>query len=183
MTHSTGNAGFTVIEVVVVALVISIVALIGITQIRSLSPTQSLENGIDDVRSALVLARSYTQTGHVCCSDQLPNGYGIAFTIDGAPDREASLYADLDSSNSYAAGGSDIVLNTVTLPDGVHFTQCQDSTTTVTSGTCDILFQGSGIANLYSNTVAENSAITVTLEHTAAALTDDVTVNTFGVIE
>lgn len=181
--HLTGKAGFSVIEIIVVALVIGIVALIGITQIRSLSPAQTLENGSNDLRSALVLARSYTQTGHVCCGSQLPNGYGIVFTIDGAPNREASLYADLDSPNSYVAGGSDVVLSTVTLPDGVNFTQCQDSTATVTSGTCDILFQGSGLANLYSNADVETSAITITLEHTSAALSDEVTVNAFGVIE
>lgn len=178
-----GSNGFTIVEVVVAAVVLSIVALIGIIQIRSLSPAQTLENGSDDFRSFLVLARSYAQTGHVCCSDQLPNGYGVVFTMNGTPDNTATLYADFDGSHAYTAGSTDQILNTLVLPRGLNFTQCAASAATLTTGDCDIFFSVAAVSNLYVNGTAETALAAIAIQHTATATSTTVTVNSFGVIE
>ena len=184
MLRSTGNLGFTIIEVMVSAVILGIVALIGITQIRSLSPAQTLENGVDDLRSFYVLARSYAQTGHVCCNDQLPYGYGVFFSMDGTPDAEAVLYADFDDTSDYTTTGSDVIINTLTLPRGLNFFSCEDSIAITTNpGKCDVFFMMSGAAQVYSNGANENSAIITTIEHSETSATDDVTINSYGVIE
>ncbi len=179
MTRCIGTKGFTLIEVVVSAVILGIVALIGIIQVRSLSSSRTLENGLDDTRSFFVLARSYAQTGHLCCTTQLPNGYGIIITLTGTT---ASLYADLDSSNTYTAG-TDQIISTITLPSGLNYSQCTYGSTIKTSGTCDLFFLGDNVSAIYAAGAVVSGAYTLTLQHAATAATSTLTVNSFGVIE
>jgi prepilin-type N-terminal cleavage/methylation domain-containing protein len=183
MISYTGPKGFTVIEIVVVAAVLAIVALIGIIQIRSLSPEQTLENGTDDTRSLLVLARSYAQTGHVCCNSQLPNGYGVMFDLTAGPTATARLYADLDSSNDFTSGGSDETINSFSLPTDVTFTSCTFGGASITAGVCDLFFLGGRIADLYANGTLETGSFDIALEHVNVATSTSLSVTSLGVIE
>lgn len=176
--------GFSLVEIVVsVAILALLTILVFIIQVRSLWPEQALVTGADSTRSMLVLARSYALNGKLCCGNQLPNGYGLVIALDGQPDNTISLYADLDSTNTYTP--SDAIVSDVVLANPVDVVSCQDTATTVSAtGTCDLLFSATGGRNIYFGGNALSGTFSITLNnYNITNQLSTINVYGFGIIE
>lgn len=181
MAYCAKRDGFSIVEVVVTASIIVVLATLIIIQIRNLSPKQALDTAQDDARSLFVLARTYALNGQLCCGAQSPAGYGLVTTIDGHPDNTVNMYADLDGDQQYSTG--DTILQTITLTTNIDLTQCADATVTVTSGTCDILFSTAGDNKWYFNGLIPNGTWQLTLQYYGKTETTPLLVYGFGIIE
>lgn len=184
MTSSTssksGQAGFTLVEIIVTMAIMVMLATATYLSIHSLSADQSITNAQNVVRAVLVLARNNANTGHKCCStDKVPFGYGVYWTIGGT---EFSMYADLDDSQSYNSG--DEIISTSNVESNVDFFSCNDGTTTTTVGTCDVLFTTGNSSSIYLNGTVLSANATIMVDYSPTGQTGQITVyNGTAVIE
>lgn len=160
--------GFTLVELVVTFAIIIVITIGVIIQFRQQSPNQTLENATDTYRSLFVEMRTNALTSKLCCGiGTLPNGYGVAVVLDGAPDNTIVTFADWDADNIYTSSSADSVLSTTILQDDISLTGCDDGTTKVTNslgGTCTVLLRTGGFNGFYYN--GGQITATLTLEFT-----------------
>ncbi len=184
MTYYIGKqSGFTLVEVIVVAAMIVFLTTVIVVQVRTLSPNQALTVARADARSLLVQARSYALGGQQCCDGILPVGYGVEVTLDGSPDNELALYADLDGSYSWTEG--DAIITTATLPSTVDITRCADETPLeITTGNCDLFFPVNDDTTVYfGGEFPLVGSYTLDLTETDTATTEQLKVHGYGIIE
>ena len=168
------RSGFTLVELIATFSIIVIIALGVFIQFRSLSSTQTLENGLDIARSIIQQARTNAITAQTCCGlTTPPNGYGVSITIDGAPDNEIIWFADIDNDQLYSS--SDTVLSSTTIDD-VNLTSCDDGTTTTTSGDCTVIFQPPGFSGLYYNKVLASDTVSLTFTEASSSTTQSIVI-------
>lgn len=153
--------GFTLVELMTTLAILAIISIGVFIQFQNLSPTQSLENGLDIFRSAFVDMRTAVTANQKCCDDTIPVGYGLSMTLDGSPDRTIILFADKNSDYLYTS--SDFLISTITLPDRVNITECSTPTTSVTSGTCTLMLTMGSDGELYYNAAAATETMTFEL--------------------
>lgn len=179
---SSGRAtGFTLVEVAVSAAIIIVLVTIIIIQVRTLSPQQAINAGAETARSVFVLARSNAFNGRLCCSDQLPAGYGVVATLDGHPDNVLSLYADLDDDHVYSS--TDEIITRITLPTNVDVTRCYDTTVSVTAGTCDLSFATTGNTVSYFDGSTPRGTWYLQLTYYGGTTSATLQINGFGIIQ
>ncbi|MBI2415651.1 MAG: prepilin-type N-terminal cleavage/methylation domain-containing protein [Candidatus Kerfeldbacteria bacterium] len=183
------SSGFTIVEVLVTAAIIAILATITSLQTGRRDPGGYVHESKELLRSTTELARTYAMTGHLCCNNSYPpDGYGVFWTMDGAPDQSYMLYADLDNNQRYDSDGVDQVITNHSLDDVVNFTSCSDGATTITPNasppnTCDIHFsfgQENQAYHVYWNGIGTGIAtLEATVQHQSATTeTDTMTVFT-----
>lgn len=160
ISNQPGQAGFTLVEIIVTMAIMVMLATATYLSIHSLSADQSITNAQNVVRAALVLARNNANTGHKCCStDTVPSGYGVYWTNGGT---EFSMYADLDGSNDYNSG--DEIISTSNLESSVDFMNC-DGTATASTGTCDVLFTAGNSSSIYLNGTPLSANATIVVDY------------------
>lgn len=165
--------GFTLVELIVTMGILAMITVGVIIQVRSLSPTQTLENGADLVRAAFLDMRTSTMTSQTCCGGVLPTGYGLAMNINPTNAGSVTVFADLNSNYNYDV--TDTIIQVFTLNE-VAITACGTSTTTITSGACNIATPIGGFNGTYWNGTVEVSNITLTLTHLTAGTVHTLTI-------
>lgn len=169
------RSGFTLVELIASFSIIVIIALGVLIQFRTLSSTQTLENGVDVVRSVFLQARTSAITGQTCCSSvTTPAGYGVYIQLDGVPDNTLVWFADSDNDQTYTS--SDTVLSETILTDDVHLTSCDDGTTTTTTDSCTLVFVTPGFSGLYYNGTTATTELTWTFYEESSGSTQSVVI-------
>lgn len=153
--------GFTLVELMTTLAILAIISVGVFIQFQNLSPTQSLENGLDIFRSAFVDMRTAVIANQKCCEDTIPAGYGLSMIMDGSPDRTIILFADKNGDYLYSSG--DFLINTITLPDRVNITECSTATTSLTTGTCTLFLTMGSDGELYYNAAVATETMTFEL--------------------
>lgn len=134
----------------------------------------NVHNSLELVRSSAELARTNASVGLSCCGGVNPVGYGVYAIMDGEPDQEFFIYADIDGDYRYTAAADQVVGNRGLL-DNVTFQACDDTVTTITPqatppNTCDINFSAS---TLYFNGSDAGGKVTITVRHTTVTSDTD----------
>ncbi len=110
MQKIRGSKGFTLIEVVIVAVIISIISAIAIPRFGKVMTGLKLKTTGRNVTSALRLARSNA------VSQKRP--FGVYFDIDN---RQYTLFEDKVNLSSHTYDLGDSAMSVVTLPENVNF--------------------------------------------------------------
>lgn len=124
-TSSIRNAGFTIVELLVVIGMIGVMSLIVVVQFGAGNEGFALGNAEALIKTDIRGAQTWAQGGRTCCGDQVPYGYGVLFTVGSS---SYDLYAEFDGDEQYQAIGSDQIIDTIDLDNenaaDVNITGC-----------------------------------------------------------
>lgn len=136
------------------------------------NPVKFVRGNAALVRSSIELARTNSEVGLKCCGGVTPKGYGVYALLNGLPDREFIVYADMDGNHKYNSSYDQIVANHG-LSEGVTFSSCNNIDITIVPNatslnSCDINFSQS---QLYFNKNPSNNTVTISVQLTSDTAT------------
>lgn len=154
--------------------IIGLLATISFFSAFQTDPDGQVHKSSEVVRTSLELSRTNSSVGLTCCGGLRPEGYGIYAVLDGQPDQEFFIYADIDGDHQYVAGTDEIATNQG-LAEDVTFNSCTDTVTTIipqasAPNTCDVSFYQD---TLYFNGLASSGIVTITVQHTTVTSDTD----------
>ena len=165
--------GFTVIELLVVISMVAVMSLIVLVQFGSGNEGFALGSAEQLLKTDIRGALTWAQGGRTCCSDQVPDGYGVVLNIG---DSTYDIYADLDGDQLYSTAADEIIESVDLEEEGaanVIISSCSpdDGSTTY----CDIHFSVPS-GNMYS-TGDETTDTEIELTHSASGSTETMIVS------